>query len=455
MKRLMIAGTGSGSGKTTVTCAILAALKNRGLNVVSLKCGPDYIDPMFHKNATQVESRNLDLFLMGDDAVRDSLSRSLQNHDIAIIEGVMGLYDGLGQTDQYSSNHLSLVTQTPVILVINARGKALSLCAEVKGFLEFETNRIVGVILNNVNAKSYSFYRDMLETQLKIKVFGFLPHLPEAEIASRHLGLVTADEISDLRNKINLLAQQAEQSLDLDAILDTANQAPELDNPGNFHLPSNIVDQPAQLYIAKDNAFCFYYEDNHELLERLGASLHFFSPLHDKQILDDADGIIFWGGYPELYAQELANNTSMKNSIRRHFEQGIPVYAECGGYIYLLESLTDAEGTRHNMAGIIPGEAAMTGRLQKFGYVELTANCNNILCRQGETIRGHSFHYSQSTNEGNAFTATRVSRGDTWPCIMATEQLFAGYPHLHFWSNPEFAVNLVKACRQYRRNQGS
>ena len=455
MMRLMIAGTGSGSGKTTVTCAILAALKNRGQNIVSLKCGPDYIDPMFHKTATQVESRNLDLFLMGEDAVRDSLSRSMQNHDLAVIEGVMGLYDGLGQTDQYSSNHLSLATQTPVILVVNARGKALSLCAEVKGFLEFETNRVVGVILNNVNAKSYSFYRDMLETQLKVGVFGFLPHLPEAEIASRHLGLITADEISDLRKKIDLLALQAEQTLDLDAILNVANQAPELENTGKFRPSDNTVDQPVRLYVSRDGAFCFYYEDNHELLERLGASLHFFSPLHDEEIPDDADGIIFWGGYPELYAGELADNTAMKNSIRCHFERGVPIYAECGGYIYLLKSLTDAEGTRHDMTGIIPGEAAMTGRLQKFGYVELTANCKNLLCQKGETIRGHSFHYSQSTDEGNVFTATRVSRGDTWPCIMATEQLFAGYPHLHFGSNPEFAVNLVKACRQYRRNQGS
>jgi cobyrinic acid a,c-diamide synthase len=449
----MIAGTGSGCGKTMITCAILSILKQQNKKVVSFKCGPDYIDPMFHTKVTQIETYNLDSVLMGEDGVRYSLRLHTQTCDIAVIEGVMGLYDGIGDENNASTNYLSQITETPVVLIVNAKGKSLSLCAEIKGFLEFAKNNIVAVILNRITSTSYPFYKEMIENKVGIRVIGFMPEIPEAFIESRHLGLMTANEISNIQNKILLLAENARKSICFETLCELAATTKNI-NKTKLVFETNPClskyNYRVNLYVAYDEAFCFRYEENHQILECLGAKLRFFSPLHDHEIPENADGLIFWGGYPELYAADLEKNSTLKECICYRYKHGLPIYAECGGFMYLQESLTDIHGSQYSMLGIIPGKIEMTNRLQDFGYIKLTANDDNMLCSQNETINAHSFHYSKSCYNGKDFTATKISNGKSYPCIVATKNVFAGYPHIHFLGNPKFAEGLIKTCLHYR-----
>ncbi|NLY46677.1 MAG: cobyrinate a,c-diamide synthase, partial [Tissierella sp.] len=330
--RFMIAGTGSGCGKTTMICAVMKGLLNKGLKVNSFKSGPDYIDPMFHSKITGTKSRNLDMFLCGENVVKQLFAENSKDCDISIVEGVMGFYDGLGMdTTDYSSNDLSNKTNTPVVLVVNARGMALSLVALIKGFIEFNENQIKGILLNGVSPAMFPRYKEMIEKQLDIKVLGFMPNLPEAAIESRHLGLITADEIEDLRHKIDILGENAAKYIDLEALKEIASSSPEIE----YEKISIEKVGSTRIAIAKDNAFCFYYEDNLDLLKKLGVELIPFSPLKDKSLPKDIDGIIIGGGYPELYTDKLSNNTSMLESIRAAYNNKLPIYAESGGFMYL------------------------------------------------------------------------------------------------------------------------
>ena len=446
--RFMIAAPASGSGKTTVTCALLAALVSLGKDTVAFKCGPDYIDPMFHKKVTGVDSRNLDIFLMGEAGVRYSVAHRSAGKDIAVFEGVMGLYDGLGSSTYSSSNHVSVLTDTPVLLVLSPKGMAASVCATVKGFRSLEDNRIRGVLLNNVNETQFRFYKQMIEERAGTKVIGYMPHVPEAQIESRHLGLVTADEIAGIREKIEALGQQALRSIDFDALFALAAQAGPFDYNRDF-LPSAAQEGDVKVYVASDEAFSFWYEDNHDLLKSLGAEIAFFSPLHDEELPGDADGLILWGGYPELHGTALANNTGMRDSLRRAIKAGLPVYAECGGFLYLHESLTDMQGGPHEMLGILPARAHMTPKLQNLGYYELKALRDNALSKKGERINAHFFHYSTSDFVGDCFKAVKQN-GKTITCIASEANLLAGYQHLHFWGNPRFAGNFLQTCSEYR-----
>ena len=448
MNRVMIAGTASGSGKTTVTCALLSMLKDMGKDVISFKCGPDYIDPMFHEKVTLVPARNLDIFLMGEENVKHVLSYHTQSRDFALIEGVMGLYDGVGSRSYASANHLSVITETPVILVVNAKGKSQSICAEIKGYLEYEKNNICAVILNNTSGAMYTFYKDMIESQLHVKVAGFLPSISDIHIKSRHLGLITANEISDIQDKMKLLAERAKECVDLDMIMEIAQQAGLIEEKKGA-LSGIESSKSVKIYVAEDEAFCFRYEDNHEILRKLGADICYFSPLRDSELPDDADGLILWGGYPELHAKELECNEKVKSSIRQKIKNGMPVYAECGGFMYLQEKLTDSQGEVYDMLGILEGRTEMRSQLQKFGYVDLTANCDNWLCKKGEKIKAHSFRYSVSSHEGNEFTATKRSNSASYQCIVATDNIFAGYPHIHFLGNESMAENFIQACQNY------
>ncbi len=445
----MVAGTGSGCGKTTVTCALLGAFKNMGKNIVSFKCGPDYIDPMFHKKAILTEAYNLDIFLMGEENVQYSLWRHGKNADLCLIEGVMGFYDGAGKSGFASASHLSDITETPVVLVVDVKGKSQSVCAEIYGYMNYRKNNICAVILNNTTEHMYTFYKDMIERELPIEVVGFMPNIQEACIDSRHLGLVSAGEIADIHKKISILAESAAKYIDLDRLYEISQKVKPITVKSDFIKDITPKYFP-KIYIACDEAFNFYYEDNHELLKAYGAELHFFSPINDKKVPDDADGIILWGGYPELWAKGLSDNTSMKKSIKQKIESGMPVYAECGGFMYLQEYLTDLQGQTYNMLGAIKGHSKMTNRLQNFGYVELTANYDNMLCNRYDKINAHSFHYSSSDNEGNAFTAFKKSTNSEYPCIVAFNNVFAGYLHMHFWGNINFAKRFTKACGAYR-----
>ena len=490
-KRVMIAGTGSGCGKTTVTCALIAALAHLGKDVISFKCGPDYIDPMFLKRATGVESRNLDVFLMGEAGVKYAVVRHASNGDIAVLEGVMGVYDGLGSRSFASSSHVSILTNTPVVLVVNTKGAALSVCAMIKGFLEFENNNIRAVILNNVSEAMFNFYREMIEERLNVSVIGFMPHIPEARIESRHLGLVKADEIVDIKEKIALLKEYALKYVDFNALLNIAGLAEPFDSWRGLHppplcgghkvcnpspipyenniprcsaaryvdyepdfLPSTRTDCAVRLYVACDEAFSFWYEDNHDLLKALGAEINFFSPLHDQELPNDADGLVLWGGYPELHAGELEGNTNMRHSLKSAIETGLPVYAECGGFMYLQQSLTDLQGKTREMLGVLPGNAKMTGKLQNFGYYKLEARKDNLLCDSGNGINAHFFHYSASDCEGDCFAAVKQGK-KSFLCIVSEGNIFAGYQHLHFWGNPDFAKKLISACIEYRNRRSA
>ena len=445
INRVMIVGTGSGCGKTTMMMGLLKALLESGLTVSSFKCGPDYIDPMFHSEIIGTKSRNLDLYLCGSSTVRYLLEKGAEGTDIAVIEGVMGMYDGMGfHDDEFSANHISRETETPQLLVVNVRGKSVSLLAELSGYLHFKENRIRGVLLNHCSAAMYPAYKAMIEEALPLRVCGFLPPVREAEIGSRHLGLVTAEEVEDLKNKIEALGRVAADTLDLSAVREIAQAAPELETEEIVLAPA--AEKPVRIGVAKDKAFCFYYEDNFRLLSALGAEPVFFSPLADSCLPADICGLILGGGYPEEYLSQLAENRKMREAVRGAVQSGMPVYAECGGFMYLGETI-EKEGKIYPMAAAVSGNFHMTAHLVRFGYKELTANRDNLMCKAGEKIRCHEFHYSDTDHYGDGFTAEK--RGKTWQTIVAGDTVFAGYPHLHLWSNIRFAENFVRKCSAF------
>lgn len=448
INRIMLAGTGSGCGKTTVTCALLKAFVLKGIKATGFKCGPDYIDPMFHSEIIGTKSRNLDLFLCGENTVKYLLSENGKGADISVIEGVMGLYDGLGFTDDgFSANHIARATKTPEILVMGVRGKSLSLLAELSGYLNYAENNIKGVILNQCSSGMYPVYRKMIEEAFPdVKVYGYLPRIPEAELGSRHLGLVTADEVADLKEKTEALGAAAASSLDIEGILKLSQSAPALEFEEISVKSVVFGKEKPRIAVAKDKAFCFYYEDNFRLLEKLGAEIVFFSPLKDEKLPEHISGLYLGGGYPEEHLKELSENRAMLREIKEAVLDGLPTFAECGGFMYLCESI-EKDGFVYETAGALPGSSHMTQGLVRFGYKTLTANRENLMCGKGDSIRCHEFHYSDSNCHGNGFTAEKGKR--TWQTIQASDTYFAGYPHLHLWGNIAFAENFVKACCAY------
>ena len=436
--RLLLAGTGSGCGKTTVTSAVLRALARRGGRLAAFKCGPDYIDPMFHTAVLGLPSRNLDLFLADEDTARGQLARHTPSDGMAVIEGVMGFYDGVsGTTDTASAAHLARATATPTVLVVRPRGQSLSLAAEIQGFRTFAPNTLSGVILNGVSPAMYPFYREIAE-KAGLPVFGCLPEVPEAAIPDRHLGLVTAGEIPDLHRKLDLLADAVEQHLDLDGLCALARTAPPL---ADTSAPlARVTGKPVRIALARDAAFCFYYADNLDVLRELGAELVEFSPIADKTLPDGIHGLYLGGGYPELHAAALSGNRAMRESIRTAVRGGLPTVAACGGFLYLHRSLDGAP-----MAGVLDADARMTGKLQPFGYITLTAARDSLLCRAGERMRAHEFHYAASDDAGRAFRAEKPN-GRAWNCVHANDTLYAGFPHLYFRAVPEAAARFVRAA---------
>lgn len=445
--RILFAGVSSGCGKTTVTCAVLQALVNRGLRLHSFKCGPDYIDPMFHERAIGAKGSNLDLFFYDDNTVRCLLAENALGTDVSILEGVMGYYDGRGvKTMEKSTYEIAKETDTPAVLIVNGKGMSFSVTAVIRGFLSMVADSCIrGVILNNVSAPTYALLKEAILEQFggMVKPLGFLPPMKDCAFESRHLGLVTAGEIADVREKLQRLAAQAEQSIDLDGLLALARESAPL------RYASILVrrfETPVRIAVAMDKAFCFYYRDNLDLLSKMGAELCFFSPIADGA-LPDCDGLYLGGGYPELYLAQLSDNTSMKNSIRSALLCGMPCIAECGGFMYLTEGI---EG--HPMVGLLPGTCKNQGRLTRFGYVTLTAKADNLLCHAGERICAHEFHHYDAENTGDGFTAEKKP-GVSWDCAFSTERLYAGYPHLPFYANLRFAENFYAAALAYKRER--
>lgn len=443
--RVVVGGTGSGCGKTTVTCAMLQAFVNRGLDTAAFKCGPDYIDPMFHSRIIGARSRNLDAFLCGRGTVSALLAHSA-GRDISVIEGVMGYYDGMaGTSSENSTADIASLTQTPTVLVVSARGMSLTLAALLKGFCDFAPNTIRGVILNGIAPSMTDYYAAIVERNTGISVYGALPQNDACAVRSRHLGLVTAGEIADLKQKMQRLAQHAEEGLDLDRLLALARTAPELDTA----LPEvPRCGKGLRIAMARDEAFCFDYADSLEVLQRMGAQLAPFSPLHDAHLPENIDGMLLCGGYPELYTQKLGRNTALLAELRSAILDGLPTVAECGGFLLLHDSLDGVP-----MAGVCGGDARMGDRLRQFGYVALTAKRDTLLCAAGETLPAHEFHYAQSTQQGSCFSARKPLRNRSWDCIHATETLHAGYPHIHFAGNPHAAQRFLSACRTYHEEE--
>lgn len=438
--RILLAGTGSGCGKTTAVCGILQAFVNRGLRTGAFKSGPDYIDPMFHSQVIGAKSANLDPFFFDRNTMQFLLAENGADRDISVIEGAMGFYDGAGlATSRASSWETAELTGTPVVLVVPARGAALSVLAVIAGFLDFQPgSHICGVILNRCSAAVYQGLSVEIRRRFggRVKPLGFLPDIPECVLESRHLGLVTAAEVKDLRGKMQILAQKVEETIDLDGLLDLARGAPPLSYTPI--LPERR--EAVRIAVARDKAFCFYYEDSLQLLEKMGGELIPFSPLSDERLPEHIHGLYLGGGYPELYARELSQNVSMRRDVRRALGNGLPCIAECGGFMYLTEKIDSWP-----MAGFLPGTCWDNRRLTRFGYVTLRAQEHCLLCRPGEEVRGHEFHHWDAAYPGEGFTARKPS-GQAWTCAHVSETLYAGFPHFHFYANPRFAENFYDAC---------
>ena len=437
MKRFIIGGTNSGCGKTTVTCAVLSALKKRGLNVSAFKCGPDYIDPMFHRKVIGVGSHNLDSFFCGRDTLLYLLGEYGKSSDIDVIEGVMGFYDGAVG----SAHSVSELTETPAVIVIDCKGMSDSIGAVMSGFLSYRPNRISGFIFNRLPEKLIPL-AEKLCAELGTEYFGCLPK-SDITVESRHLGLVTADEIADIQDKLTHLGELAERYISIDKLLGiNSSPLPPFKAPSIPHFAS----APA-IAVARDSAFCFIYSENMELLEKMGCRIEYFSPIKDKSV-PKADGLILCGGYPELYVDELSANSSMLESIRSCINSGMPTIAECGGFMYLHNRLTDKNGVSHTMVGAVSGEVFTTSSLQRFGYITMKAKSDNLLCKSGETIRAHEFHYWDSSDCGSGFTAEKTD-GRTWDCCHVSRTLYAGFPHINFYSDTGIAERFVQACVVY------
>lgn len=475
--RIVIGGTNSGTGKTTITCAILMALKKRGYNLCSFKCGPDYIDPMFHRKVFGIPATNLDLFFTDKETTLWIMKKAYEAENvgsskdsdkkIAVMEGVMGYYDGVAGTTSIASTYdLAKATQSPAILLVDGKGKSLSLLAEIKGFLEFRQNsNIKGVIINRISGSMYGLLRDMIREQLGVEPLGYFPVMSDVCLESRHLGLVTADEIEDLEHILDLLASKAEETLEIDKILELAGGAENLE----FNKSENVLcfehekeklkdkmlreegPQKIRIGVARDEAFCFYYNENLKMLEELGCQLVEFSPLRDNCLPRNLDGIILGGGYPELYGKILEENLTMREDILAALDEGMPCVAECGGFMYLHEGLLDREDNVYKMVGALEGKCFPLEKMGRFGYINLEFNRENFLGDKETHVKGHEFHYWESENTGDFLHAQKPLRKKNWQCVVAKKNIFAGFPHLYFWSNPEIPSNLVVKCLEFNK----
>ena len=475
INRFMIAAPKSGSGKTMITCALLKLLKDSGKNVLSYKCGPDYIDPMFHKKVLGVPSKNLDTFFTDEKTTVQLFLDERADGDFAVLEGVMGLYDGLGGIyEQGSSYHLAKVTQTPIILVVDAKGMGKSVLALIAGFLQYDTHHLIkGVLLNRMSKGYYDIIKPLIEKELSVKVVGYFPEQKDIGLSSRHLGLVMPDELSDIKKQLNETADRLKKTIDMDLLMEIAAEADEIGdsgsadiynvkNIGNYdqnEFSQNKAINTVNIAVAMDEAFCFYYEDNLRLLEKCGAKLQYFSPLHDTKLPDNCDALLLGGGYPELYAKELSENLSMRNSIKTAFKTGLPTVAECGGFMYLhtyihniCEEDADAQNYVFGMTGALDSECHFKGKLVRFGYIELGEKHSNFLPTD-EKIRAHEFHYYDSTDNGADCIATKPATGRSYDCVISHDNYWLGFPHLYYPSNPHFAESLVRKAYEYRRNK--
>jgi cobyrinic acid a,c-diamide synthase len=479
--RIVIAGTSSGSGKTTVSIGLMAALTSLGKTVQGYKVGPDYIDPGHHAVATGRVSRNLDSWMFGDNRdphlganrVRELFYRSSEDADISIIEGVMGLYDGRDPLSNHGSTaDLSEILAAPVILVIDASSMARSAAAVVLGFQKFAPSvQIAGVLVNQVGGPGhYQLVKSAIEQECGIPALGYLAKNDELMIPERHLGLVTALERGDQESMFDTLVEKMLETVDLERILSIANSAADFPEPKTREVFAGAKANPkVTIAIAKDAAFNFYYPENLELLEWHGARLKFFSPLSGDEIPEEADGLYIGGGFPEEFAEKLSKHTELLAHFRERILDGLPTLAECGGFMFLTESITDRQGGTFGMVGLVPAAVKMQSRLAALGYREILGSKDSILLAKGEKIRGHEFHYSTMTYReqvGSADVSDAASHAyevtgshgsrphGSKPEGYCSKSLLAAYTHVHFASNPGAAKRFISICAKYHETRG-
>lgn len=452
LKRIMLAAPKSGSGKTTLTCGILQALKEQGEQVVAYKCGPDYIDPMFHQKVLGIPSKNLDTFFTDSETTRELFLHGRREEEFVVMEGVMGLFDGLGGVqEEGSSYHLAQVTKTPIILVVDAKGMGRSILPLLAGFLAYDPEHLIrGVILNRMSKGYYETVKPLIESELNLSVVGYFPESKNMQLKSRHLGLVMPEEIDEIQEQMEELARKLVQTISTEKLRKIAEQAEELPVPLREKLVTNETRNKPVIAVARDEAFCFYYEDNLRMLQEQGAELLEFSPLHDFRLPENCQGLLLGGGYPELYAQRLSENHTMLQSIKAAAEDGMPMVAECGGFMYLHSTMIDQEGHSYEMADVVKGSCTYQGKLVRFGYIELeeTGGC---YLEQGQKIRAHEFHYYDSTQNGTDCIATKPTTGRQYTCVHARENQWLGFPHLYYPSNPQFAKQFIEKAREYKK----
>lgn len=494
MNRILFAGLSSGSGKTAVTCACLRALQKKGISAAAFKCGPDYIDPMFHQRVLGIPGENLDLFFADAKTLQRQIACYEQRCKIAVLEGVMGYYDGLGGvSDRDSTWDVACATNTPVILVVRPKGASLTIAAQVQGMLSFrKRNQLAGILLNGCSERMARLLAPMLEEQTGLPVVGFLPYVEDASFESRHLGLVTAQEVGALSEKVDRLADAFLQHVDLEQVLRiaatadsvgenteqkdntvTANGAEKVGTPTDRVAASReaVVAEPARqnrstavqfsipagrrlrIGIAQDTAFCFYYEENKRALRQQGLELVEFSPMEDKKLPEGICGLYLGGGYPELHAGKLSENSGMRHAIFEAVRHGMPTIAECGGFLYLQKELEDADGQVWEMTGVLDGSGFRTKRLQRFGYAVMTAKENSMLFEKGESIPVHEFHYWDCTQNGTAFEMKKPVGNKTWEGSVAGSSLYAGFPHLYFLAEPRLAERFARAAAKWQEKQ--
>ncbi len=448
MIQLMLVSAASGGGKTMMTCALLRALSRRGLSPCAFKCGPDYIDPMYHRAALGAESRNLDLFLSDEGTLRLLYARHVRGRGAAVCEGVMGYYDGLGGvSDAASSYHVARTLGIPALLVLRPGGSALTLAAQLRGLIGFrQPSCLAGILLSDCSPSLCRSLGPMLEKETGLPVLGCLPRLPEAQIASRHLGLLTAAETADLQARFDRLADALEENADIDRLLALCEYpAPDCAEPA---APPPVR---ARIAVARDEAFCFAYDETFEALRLCGAEAVPFSPLRDEKLPSGVGGLYLPGGYPELHARQLAENLSMRESVRAAVRNGLPAVAECGGFLYLGQALRDAEGKAWPMAGCLPGEGAQRKSLVRFGYARMTAEKDGLLLNKGQSVPVHSFHRWDSDQIGEDFSLEKPLTGRAWREGVSTPTLHAAFPHLYFAGSPALAERFADRAEEAGR----
>ena len=452
--RVVIAATSSGTGKTTIVTGLLAVLKNRYFNVQSFKIGPDYIDPGFHKLASGRSSHNLDSWLVPENLLPQVFLQETEGTDIAIIEGVMGLYDG-GRNGVSSTASIAKCLDAPIILVVSCKSAGESIAATILGFLEYDKSaNIQGVILNNLGSKSHGMLVREAVEKMGVKILGEIFKNDEISLPERHLGLTPIEE-QVLQGKISKIKETIEQSLDIEAICELANSAPAMEEA---KIKMAGTKYSVRIGVAMDEAFSFYYQTSLETLKEKGAQLLPFSPLHDTA-LPDADGFFFGGGFPEMFAEKLSENHSILAAIKTVAQKGVPIYAECGGFMYLSNSLIDFSGKNFNMVGLIPGISKMQNKLQTVGYVRVQALTENILTDKVESLQGHEFHFSTFEPEKSetfpwAFTFEKMRTGERYVGGYAKDNILASYLHMNFLGEQKAAAKFVEKCALYRKNRG-